>query len=90
MLSVKSFAFVSLLSASIPSILAADCFNGQGRDPNVDVAWTLRDQICGQGACGFSDQALGSNQYCTLFKPIPGGGYVQMQRFDPSGQFSHW
>lgn len=70
---------------SIPTILAADCFGGQGQSKYVQYAWKAREQMCGSG-CARSD---GSN-YCSLSIQADDGATIELQRSDPSGQYKYW
>ncbi|KAF2811029.1 uncharacterized protein BDZ99DRAFT_475883 [Mytilinidion resinicola] len=85
----SAFTFLYFLSA-VPQILAADCFGGEGVDPDVSNAWQLRQQICGNNACDNSDAARGDNHYCSLYTSFNGGrSQVQIQRNDPAGKYGN-
>lgn len=80
-----SFVFLAIVNLTF----AADCYGGEGIDPNVGSAWQLRDQVCGHNACGNQDTANGNNHFCSIFLPFGNGQAVQMQRSDSSGQFKN-
>jgi hypothetical protein len=82
-------AYRLLLAFSIlKSCAAATCYEGQGKAPNIQLAWDLRQQICGsENACSRSDAARGNNHYCTLYRFFNRGvSFIQFERNDPSGQ----
>jgi hypothetical protein len=78
------------LIVSTPMVLAADCFGGQGQSKYASYAWKLRAQICGSNACAQSDSINGNNQFCTLSIPADDGATIELQRGDPSGQYTNW
>src|SRR5277367_4719998 len=86
----------SLLSLSIVLLtsfhqaFAANCYGGSGIDPDASSAWQLRDQVCGHNICAGSDAAYGNNHFCSIFLPFANGQAVQIQRSDPTGQFTNW
>ena len=80
-----------LLLGIAETSFAATCYEGTGKIANIEQAWQLREQVCGQNACAKSDASRGNNHYCSLFKYFNNGqSYVQLERNDPSGNYKNW
>jgi hypothetical protein len=81
-----------LAFSNLKSCTAATCYEGQGKAPNIQLAWDLRQQICGsENACSKSDAARGNNHYCTLYRFFNRGvSFIQFERNDPSGYYKNW